>query len=100
MHRKLVETVRAFVANKPLEIVDQGAFSIPGRYVEVGKQTIMVGQMYVQYQRPKHKTRPYPVVMIHGGGQTASFDRSCSPVEPRLFLNCSNMRFACVDAWS
>jgi pimeloyl-ACP methyl ester carboxylesterase len=28
--------------------------------------------MYVQYQVPKHKTRPYPVVMIHGGGQTAS----------------------------
>jgi pimeloyl-ACP methyl ester carboxylesterase len=63
---------RLFDANKPLEIVDQGVFSIPGRYVEGDKQTIMVGQMYVQYQIPKHKTRPYPVVMIHGGGQTAS----------------------------
>jgi pimeloyl-ACP methyl ester carboxylesterase len=63
---------RLFGADKPLEIVDQGVFSIPGRYVEVDKQTIMVGQMYVQYQVPKHKTRPYPVVMIHGGGQTAS----------------------------
>jgi pimeloyl-ACP methyl ester carboxylesterase len=63
---------RLFGPDKPLEIVDQGVFSIPGRYVEVGKQTIMVGQMYVQYQMPKHKTRPYPVVMIHGGGQTAS----------------------------
>ena len=63
---------RLFGADKPLEIVDQGVFSIPGRYVEVDKQTIMVGQMYVQYQVPKRKTRPYPVVMIHGGGQTAS----------------------------
>ena len=61
---------RLFDASKPLEIADQGAFSIPGRYVEVGKDTIMVGQMFVQYQVPKTKTRPYPVVMIHGGGQT------------------------------
>ena len=61
---------RLFDANKPLEIADQGAFSIPGRYVEVDKQTVMVGQMFVQYQIPKNKTRPYPVVMVHGGGQT------------------------------
>jgi len=61
-----------FDASRPLEVADQGAFSIPGRYVEVDKQTVMIGQMYVQYQIPKHRTRPYPVVMIHGGGQTAS----------------------------
>jgi pimeloyl-ACP methyl ester carboxylesterase len=63
---------RLFDAGHPLEIADQGVFSIPGRYVEVDRQTIMVGQMFVQYQIPKNKTRPYPVVMIHGGGQTAS----------------------------
>jgi pimeloyl-ACP methyl ester carboxylesterase len=56
--------------NPPLEIADQGAFSLPGRYVTVGDDTIMVGQMFVQFQVPKTKTRPYPVVMIHGGGQT------------------------------
>ena len=61
-----------FDASRPLEVADQGAFSIPGRYVEVDKQTVMIGQMYVQYQIPKHRTRPYAVVMIHGGGQTAS----------------------------
>src|SRR5258705_11065510 len=63
---------RLFDASRPLEIADQGAFSIPGRYVEVDKQTIMVGQMFVQYQVPKNRTRPYPVVMVPGGGQTAS----------------------------
>ena len=63
---------RLFDANRPLEVADQGVFSIPGRYVEVDKQTVMIGQMFVQYQIPKTKTRPYPVVMIHGGGQTAS----------------------------
>src|SRR5215470_5637918 len=59
-------------ASPPIEIAAQGAFSIPGRYVEVDGQTIMVGQMFVQYQIPRHRTRPYPVVMVHGGGQTAS----------------------------
>ena len=63
---------RLFDASRPLEVADQGAFSIPGRYVEVDKQTVMIGQMYVQYQIPKNRTRPYAVVMIHGGGQTAS----------------------------
>ena len=61
---------RLFDASKPLEIANQGAFVVPGRYVQDGKDTIMVGQMFVQYQVPKNKTRPYPVVMIHGGGQT------------------------------
>ena len=63
---------RLLDANRPLEIADQGVFSIPGRYVEVDKQTVMVGQIFVQYQIPKNQTRPYPIVMIHGGGQTAS----------------------------
>ena len=63
---------RLFDAGHPLEIADQGVFSIPGRYVEVDKQTIMIGQMFVQYQIPKNRTRPYPVAMIHGGCQTAS----------------------------
>ena len=57
-------------AKLPLEIADQGSFSVPGHYVEIGKQTMMAGGMFVQYQIPKNKTRPYPVVMIHGGGQT------------------------------
>src|SRR5438876_6939927 len=61
-----------FDASRPLQIADQGVFSIPGRYVQTEAGTIMGGQMYVQYQVPKEKTRPYPVVMIHGGSQTAA----------------------------
>jgi pimeloyl-ACP methyl ester carboxylesterase len=72
MTRPAMAEDRSFDASRPLEIADQGVFSIPGRYIEVDKQTVMVGQMFVQYQIPKAKTRPYPVVMIHGGGQTAS----------------------------
>src|SRR5882762_9130824 len=72
MTEKTMAEDRLFDANRPLAIADQGVLSIPGRYIEVDKQTVMVGQMFVQYQIPKARTRPYPVVMIHGGGQTAS----------------------------
>jgi pimeloyl-ACP methyl ester carboxylesterase len=30
--------------------------------------TILTGQMYVQYLKPQQKRRPYPVVLVHGGG--------------------------------
>jgi pimeloyl-ACP methyl ester carboxylesterase len=32
----------------------------------------MAGQAYVEYQIPKAKTHPYPIVMIEGGGQSGS----------------------------
>src|SRR5436190_21129257 len=63
---------RLFDAGKPLEIADQGVFSVPGRYEKIGDHTVMVGQMFVQYQIPKNRTHPYPIVMIHGGGQSGS----------------------------
>jgi triacylglycerol esterase/lipase EstA (alpha/beta hydrolase family) len=30
----------------------------------------MARQMLVKFQIPEHIRRPYPIVMIHGGGQT------------------------------
>ena len=62
---------RLFDAAHPLEIADQGCFFVGGRYVETGGGRIMAGQMFVQYQVPRKRRSPYPVVMIHGGGQTA-----------------------------
>jgi len=59
-----------FDANHPLEIADQGCFFVGGEYVEGAVGRSMAGQMYVHYQVPKRKRFPYPVVMIHGGGQT------------------------------
>jgi pimeloyl-ACP methyl ester carboxylesterase len=32
----------------------------------------MVGQAYVQFQIPQRQTHLYPIVMVHGGSQTAS----------------------------
>jgi pimeloyl-ACP methyl ester carboxylesterase len=32
----------------------------------------MIGQAFVQFQIPQPQTHPYPIVMVHGGGQTGS----------------------------
>jgi pimeloyl-ACP methyl ester carboxylesterase len=59
-----------FTRQKPLAIADQGCFHVGGRYVDTASGRVMAGQMFVQYQIPAQQTHPYPVVMIHGGGQT------------------------------
>jgi pimeloyl-ACP methyl ester carboxylesterase len=57
-----------FDAKHPLAIADQGSFFTGGRYRE--QDDTMAGQMYVQYQIPAKQRFSYPIVMIHGGGQT------------------------------
>jgi pimeloyl-ACP methyl ester carboxylesterase len=56
----------------PLVIAEQGFF-VGGRYVAVANgDHIMADQMYVHYQIPHAKKHPYPIILIHGGGQTAN----------------------------
>lgn len=60
-----------FDADHPLEIADQGCFFVGGTYEgddPAGRR--MRGQMFVQYQIPRRRVHPCPIVMIHGGGQT------------------------------
>ena len=56
-----------FNAAQPLAIADQGCFYVGGSYAD--DSGTMSGQMFVQYQVPAHQEHPYPVVMVHGGGQ-------------------------------
>ena len=55
-----------------LEIASQGYIFAGGKYVEGPGGKYMSGQAYVEYQIPKNRTRPYPIVMIEGGGQSGS----------------------------
>ena len=55
-----------------LEIAAQGYLFAGGKYADGPDGKYMVGQAYVEYQVPKNRTRPYPIVMIHGGGQSGS----------------------------
>ena len=70
--------VRAEPPKLPVPAVDQSAvaqrgyFYVGGKYVgEPGKE-IMAGQAYVEVLAPKDERRPYPLVLIHGAGQTAT----------------------------
>jgi pimeloyl-ACP methyl ester carboxylesterase len=49
-----------------------GLFFITGRYVGEGDARTMAGQMYVQAFEPEGTTQPYPIVMVHGTGQTGN----------------------------
>src|ERR687885_190749 len=58
----------------PLTLFEQGNFFVNGHYV-VADSTgahIMWRQMYVSYKIPAHVTRPFPIVLIHGGGLTGN----------------------------
>jgi pimeloyl-ACP methyl ester carboxylesterase len=63
---------------EPITLKRQGYFYVNGRYfTDVGDPNTvggmrMTGQMYVEVQVPKHVKHRYPVVMIHGGSQTAA----------------------------
>jgi len=58
----------------PLTLAQQGNFYVNGHYTTFDStgQHIMWRQMYVSYKTPVHVTRPYPIVLIHGGGLTGS----------------------------
>jgi len=60
----------------PLTLAQQGNFFVNGHYVHLASDTtgghIMWRQMYVSYKIPVHVTRPYPIVIIHGGGLTGN----------------------------
>jgi len=59
-------------ADDVLTIARQGNFYIGGKYVESNGDMPMIGQAFVQFQIPQRQTHPYPIVMVHGGGQTGS----------------------------
>jgi pimeloyl-ACP methyl ester carboxylesterase len=68
-----------------IRLESQGVFFVNGQYYTsatnqtprgVGYTTVgldyMAGQMYVEFQIPKHVEHPYPIVIIHGAAQTGA----------------------------
>jgi pimeloyl-ACP methyl ester carboxylesterase len=47
-----------------------GFFYAGGDYVREGDQATMGGAMYVEVMVPREVRHPYPIVMLHGAGQT------------------------------
>ncbi|AIJ24429.1 alpha/beta fold hydrolase [Amycolatopsis methanolica] len=46
----------------------RGQFWIPGERVAAGGVTVQRAPMFVQWEAPPVVTRPYPLVLVHGGG--------------------------------
>src|SRR5580692_12562559 len=71
----IVATKRATPQAKdsaPLSIQREGYQFAGGKYSTVGGKQVLSGQLYAEFQIPSHQAHPYPVVMIHGGGQTGT----------------------------
>ncbi|MBB4934526.1 pimeloyl-ACP methyl ester carboxylesterase [Lipingzhangella halophila] len=46
----------------------RGQFWIPGERVATTGGTVQRAPMFVQWEAPPHAARPYPLVLVHGGG--------------------------------
>ena len=59
---------RPFWERAPARTARRGHFWIPGERVEREGKTFQRGPMFVGWEAPEEVTRPYPIVLVHGGG--------------------------------
>ena len=57
-----------FWATAPVRTIRQGHFWIAGERVEVNGQTYQRGPLFAQWEAPAEVIRPWPIVLVHGGG--------------------------------
>ena len=53
-------------------VARQGYLFAGGHYVTIGGKQVMAGQIYAEFQIPKKRTHPDPIVMVHGAIQTGT----------------------------
>ncbi len=56
----------------PMSIAKIGHVFAGGKYTEVKGKKVMSGQVYAEFMIPSKLTSPYPVVLVHGGGNTGA----------------------------
>ncbi len=65
-----------FVSNAkdlpPLAIAKQGYLFAGAKYSTVNDQQVMSGQIYAEYQIPARQTHRWPILMVHGFGQSGT----------------------------
>jgi pimeloyl-ACP methyl ester carboxylesterase len=59
-------------AEPPLVLARNGSFYVGGKMTEIDGRAAMAGHMYVEFMEPAHKTRPYPIIFVHGGLRTGT----------------------------
>jgi len=60
------------IALPPLSIAQQGYFFVGGKYSTANDRQVMTDQLYVEFLIPGKQTHPWPIVMVHGLGQTGT----------------------------
>jgi len=56
----------------PLSLAQASYFFVVGKIDTSAEGSPMFGQVYVEYMIPARRSHPYPIVMVHGGGQTGT----------------------------
>src|SRR5207302_11155191 len=54
-------------ADEPLALARDGFMYVGGRTMKVDGRDYVYGQMYVEIRIPAKQTKPYPIIMVHGG---------------------------------
>ena len=68
MSRDTSSGTRPFWAATPARTLRRGHFWITGERVARDGATFQRGPMFAAWETPEQVTRPYPVVLVHGGG--------------------------------
>src|SRR5262245_14823861 len=56
----------------PIALAKSSYFFVGGKIDNSVEGSPTVGQMYVEYMVPAKQTRPFPIIMVHGGSQTGT----------------------------
>ena len=67
MHKQQ-QTVPPFWSERPVRSVRRGFFWIAGERVRNNGLTYQRGPMFVEWEAPEQVTRPFPIILVHGGG--------------------------------
>jgi len=62
----------AQAADEPLSLARDGFFYVGAKTTDVSGRPFVTDQMYVEVRIPAKQTRPYPIVMMHGGSRSGT----------------------------
>lgn len=57
-----------FWEKAPVRNVRRGHFWVPGDRIEIDGLTYQRGPLFAEWEAPEEVTRPYPMMLVHGGG--------------------------------
>lgn len=83
----------------PVVTSKRGFFFLPGDLVETASGTAQSGSVFVEWEVRPESTRPYPVVLVHGGGGQSTDFKGTPDGRPGWFQHLVDDGFAvyCID---